>query len=171
MHLSKIILIYLLKIVVCDYKSLRGDIMKVIINQDENNNEVEIVINCKAIDDSIVKIIEKLREEENVITGVKDSKVHIIKPENVLYFESVDKRTFIYTKEEVYESNLRLYEIEDKFSAYHFFRASKSTIINISKISVINPIIGGRVEALLENKEKLIVSRQYVPILKAKLDY
>lgn len=171
MHLSKIILIYLLKIVVFDYKSLRGDIMKVVINQDENNNEVEIVINCKVIDDNIVKIIEKLREEENIITGVKDSKVHIIKPENVLYFESVDKRTFIYTKEEVYESNLRLYEIEDKFSEYHFFRASKSTIINISKISVINTVIGGRVEVLLENKEKLIVSRQYVPILKAKLDY
>ncbi|MBU6136016.1 LytTR family DNA-binding domain-containing protein [Clostridium tertium] len=145
--------------------------MRVVINQDENNNEVEIVINCKVIDDNIVKIIEKLREEENIITGVKDSKVHIIKPENVLYFESVDKRTFIYTKKEVYESNLRLYEIEDKFSAYHFFRASKSTIINISKISVINTVIGGRVEVLLENKEKLIVSRQYVPILKAKLDY
>nr|WP_242835035.1 LytTR family transcriptional regulator DNA-binding domain-containing protein [Clostridium sartagoforme] len=34
-----------------------------------------------------------------------------------------------------------------------------------------NPIMGGRIEVLLENKEKLIVSRQYVPILKAKLDY
>lgn len=145
--------------------------MKVIINQDENNNEIEIVINCKIIDDSIMKIIEKLKEEENVITGVKDSKVHILKPENILYFESVDKRTFIYTKKDIYESNFRLYEIEEKFSAYHFFRASKSTIINISKISIINPIIGGRVEVLLENKEKLIVSRQYVPILKAKLDY
>ena len=145
--------------------------MKIIINQDENNNEIEIVINCKTIDDSIVKIVEKLKEEENVITGIKDSKVHIIKPDNVLYFESVDKRTFVYTKEDVYESNLRLYQVEEKFSTYHFFRASKSTIINISKISVINPIFGGRVEVLLENKEKLIVSRQYVPILKAKLDY
>ncbi len=145
--------------------------MKIIINQDENNNEIEIVINCKTIDDSIVKIVEKLRAEENVITGIKDSKVHIIKLENVLYFESVDKRTFVYTKEDVYESNLRLYQVEEKFSTYHFFRASKSTIINISKISVINPIFGGRVEVLLENKEKLIVSRQYVPILKAKLDY
>ena len=61
--------------------------MRVVINQDENNNEVEIVINCKIIDDNIVKIIEKLREEENIITGVKDSKVHIIKPENVLYLK------------------------------------------------------------------------------------
>lgn len=145
--------------------------MKVIINQDENNEEIEITINCKSIDENLMKIIDKLREEENVITGFKDNKVHIIKPEVILYFESVDKKTFIYTKEEVYESNLRLYEIEGKFSAHHFFRASKSTIINISKISVINTIIGGRVEVLLENKEKLIVSRQYVPILKAKLDY
>ena len=37
--------------------------MRVVINQDENNNEVEIVINCKVIDDNIVKIIEKLRRK------------------------------------------------------------------------------------------------------------
>ncbi|GAA0761154.1 MULTISPECIES: LytTR family DNA-binding domain-containing protein [Clostridium] len=145
--------------------------MKVIINEDENNNEIEVIINCKSINEDVINILSKLKEEENVITGLKDNKVYIIKPDNILYFESVDKKTFMYTKKDIYESNLRLYEIEEKFSTYHFFRASKSTIINISKISVINPIMGGRIEVLLENKEKLIVSRQYVPILKAKLDY
>jgi len=145
--------------------------MKVIINEDENNNQTEIIINCKNIDDSILKLISKLKENEDVITGAKDGKVHVIKPEHILYFESVDKKTFIYTKSNVYESNLRLYEVEEKFLSYHFFRASKSTIINITKIVIINPLIGGRVEVLLENKEKLIVSRQYVPILKQKLDY
>jgi len=145
--------------------------MKVIINEDENNNEIEVIINCKSINEDVINILYKLKEEENVITGLKDNKVYIIKPDNILYFESVDKKTFMYTKKDIYESNLRLYEIEEKFSTYHFFRASKSTIINISKISVINPIMGGRIEVLLENKEKLIVSRQYVPILKAKLDY
>lgn len=145
--------------------------MKVIINEDENNKETEIIINCKNIDENIIKIISKLKENDDSITGVKDGKVYIIKLEYILYFESVDKKTFIYTKNNVYESNLRLYEVEEKFSSYHFFRASKSTIINITKIAMINPIIGGRVEVLLENKEKLIVSRQYVPILKQKLDY
>ncbi len=145
--------------------------MKVIINEDENNNEIEVIINCKSINEDVINILSKLKEEENVITGLKDNKVYIIKPDSILYFESVDKKTFMYTKKDIYESNLRLYEIEEKFSTYHFFRASKSTIINISKISVINPIMGGRIEVLLENKEKLIVSRQYVPILKAKLDY
>lgn len=145
--------------------------MKVIINEDENNEEIEITINCKKIDERIIKIISKLKEKEDGITGTKDGKVYIIKIEYILYFESVDKKTFIYTKNNVYEINLRLYEVEEKFSSYHFFRASKSTIINITKITIINPIIGGRVEVLLENKEKLIVSRQYVPILKQKLDY
>lgn len=145
--------------------------MKVIINEDENNKETEIIINCKNIDENIIKIISKLKENDDSITGIKDGKVYIIKLEYILYFESVDKKTFIYTKTNVYESNLRLYEVEEKFSSYHFFRASKSTIINITKIAMINPIIGGRVEVLLENKEKLIVSRQYVPVLKAKLDY
>lgn len=145
--------------------------MKVIINEDENNNEIEIIINCKTIDDTLVKLISKLKEEDNVVTGSKNGRVYVIKLDSILYFESVDKRTFIYTKDDVYECNLRLYEVEEKFGSRHFFRASKSTVINITKISVINPVIGGRIEVLLENKEKLIVSRQYVPVLKAKLDY
>lgn len=145
--------------------------MKVIINEDENNNEIEIIINCKTIDDTVVKLISKLKEEDNVVTGSKNGRVYVIKLDSILYFESVDKRTFIYTKDDVYECNLRLYEVEEKFGSRHFFRALKSTVINITKISVINPVIGGRIEVLLENKEKLIVSRQYVPVLKAKLDY
>lgn len=145
--------------------------MKVITNEDENNNEIEIIINCKTIDDTVVKLISKLKEEDNVVTGSKNGRVYVIKLDSILYFESVDKRTFIYTKDDVYECNLRLYEVEEKFGSRHFFRASKSTVINITKISVINPVIGGRIEVLLENKEKLIVSRQYVPVLKAKLDY
>jgi len=31
-------------------------------------------------------------------------------------------------------------------------------------------MFGGRIEILLDNDEKLVVSRQYVPILKNKLD-
>jgi len=145
--------------------------MKVIINENENNKEIEIIINCKNIDDTVLKLINKLKEEDNVITGTKNGRVYVIKLNSILYFESVDKRTYIYIKDDVFETNLRLYEIEEKYSSRHFFRASKSTIINIAKIVVINPIIGGKIEVLLENKEKLIVSRQYVPILKAKLDY
>ena len=129
--------------------------MKVIINEDENNNEIEIIINCKTIDDTVVKLISKLKEEDNVVTGSKNGRVYVIKLDSILYFESVDKRTFIYKRMMFMNVILGLYEVEEKFGSRHFFRASKSTVINITKISVINPVIGGRIEVLLENKKSL----------------
>ena len=42
-------------------------------------------------------------------------------------------------------------------------------IVNIEKILHISPAPGGRFEALLENDEKVIISRLYVPILKNRL--
>lgn len=48
-------------------------------------------------------------------------------------------------------------------------RASKSMVLNLNKIKHLSPAFGGRFEALLENDEKVIISRQYVPVLKERL--
>ncbi len=48
----------------------------------------------------------------------------------------------------------------------HFFRASKSVVLNADRIDYIRPAISGRFEATLENGEKVMVSRQFVPELK-----
>ena len=50
-----------------------------------------------------------------------------------------------------------------------FFRASKSIILNLTKIKHLSPAFNGRFEALLDNDEKVIISRQFVPELKRKL--
>jgi DNA-binding LytR/AlgR family response regulator len=144
--------------------------MKIIINESEDNEEIEIIINCKRIDESLLKVISSIRAFDEKITGSKDGKIFILDTEKIYYFESVDKKTFIYMDKEVYETSLRLYELEERFSNSDFFRASKSTIINLAKIKEIVPVFGGRLEVILENNEKQIISRQYVPILKKKLD-
>lgn len=144
--------------------------MKVIINESEDNEELEVIINCKRIDDNLLKIISTIRAFDEKITGSKEGKIFILDTEKIYYFESVDKKTFIYMDKEVYETSQRLYELEEKFSNSDFFRASKSTIINLAKIKEIIPVFGGRLEVILENNESLVVSRQYVPVLKKKLD-
>ena len=53
--------------------------------------------------------------------------------------------------------------------SFPFMRASKSMILNLDKIRHLSPAFGGRFEALLENEEKVIISRQYVPVLKERL--
>jgi len=42
-------------------------------------------------------------------------------------------------------------------------------IVNVSKISKIVPTFNGKLEAVLKNGEKVVISRQYVPDLKKKL--
>lgn len=144
--------------------------MKIIINEVEDIEDVEIVINCKTIDENVTRIISKIKALEEKITGNKDGKIFILDTNDIFYFESVDKKTFIYMDKEVFQTHLRLYELEERLKNTDFFRASKSTIINLRKVKNIVPMFGGRIEILLDNDEKLVVSRQYVPILKNKLD-
>ena len=53
--------------------------------------------------------------------------------------------------------------------SFGFIRNSKSQILNIAKIKSICPDFGGRIEAVMENDEILIISRQYSKILKERL--
>ncbi len=145
--------------------------MKITINESEDIEDLEIVVNCKRVDENLLKMIAAIRAFDRKITGTRDGKLFVLDVDAIYYFESVDKKTFIYLDKDVYESSLRLYELEEKFVNTDFFRASKSTIINLSKIKVITPIFGGRLEVILENNEKLVVSRQYVPLLKRKLNF
>lgn len=87
----------------------------------------------------------------------------------VIYLESVDRRTYVYTAEEVYESNLKLYELEQQLEEYGFFRVSKSCVIQLKYIKSLKADINRRIKVTLENGEQLIVSRQYADALKQKL--
>ncbi|WP_180375435.1 LytTR family DNA-binding domain-containing protein [Clostridium thermarum] len=140
--------------------------MNVIIDESHNYEETEVIIKCSKIDEEIKKLVSILKAPEEKIMGVLNGVTHLIDPQDIFYFESVDKKTFIYTETQVLETHLRLYELEEKLGKQDFFRASKSTIINISRIKKLSPRFNGRLDVLLENDEKLVVSRQYVPVLK-----
>lgn len=86
-----------------------------------------------------------------------------------MYFETVDRKTFCYTADGVYEITLKLYEIEEKYENTDYIRISKSSIVNLNKIKSIRPDFGGKILATMENNEKIYISRQYVPVLKRKL--
>ena len=143
--------------------------MKIIIEELHEGEEEEIIIRSNNIDESILQMIYGVKMEHKKIVGNKDGKMTLIDPKDIYYFESVDNKTFIYCMKEVYESKLKLYEIDEQFKNSSFFRAAKSTILNLSKIKNISPAFNGRFEANLKNNEKVIISRQFVPELKRKL--
>lgn len=143
--------------------------MKVTIEEISRNQDEEIIIKCHAVDDNILKLINKLKTNSSVLIGFNDDNIHRLKISEVYYFEAVDNKVFIYYKDKVFESKQKLYELEELCEGKNFFRASKSIIINIAKISFVKPSISGRFEAKLDNGESVVVSRQYVPVLKKML--
>jgi DNA-binding LytR/AlgR family response regulator len=146
-----------------------GDNMKISIEEINKELAEEILIRCHEVDDEIYEIVNKLEAENLVVLGYQNDRVHRIKLSDIYYFEAVDGKVFIYCKDNVFEVKQKLYELEEICKEKNCFRASKSTILNIAKISSIHPSISGRFEAVLENGERAVVSRQYVPVLKNRL--
>ena len=146
-----------------------GGNLKIQINEDSIYKDIELIINCKQTDEKVLKIIAMLRVLDLKLTGIKDNQTYILDISKILYIDTVDKRTFFYTEDDVYETPLKLYELEEQLEASDFFRAGKSTIINFNQIKSIMPDLGGKLLVTMNNNEKLFVSRQYAFTIKNKL--
>lgn len=143
--------------------------MKITIMDRADGEEDEIIIRCRHMDDQLLKMIYTLKAGQEKLTAVRDGSIMQISPKEIFYFEAVDNKVFLYLEKEVYETRYKLYELEERFRGTDFFRISKSYIINLAKVKSLSPAFNGRFEALMKNGEKLVISRQYVPVLKEKL--
>jgi DNA-binding LytR/AlgR family response regulator len=143
--------------------------MKVSIEEINKEQDEEIIIRCHEVNDDVLRLLNKLKTEKTGLIGYDEDSIHRLKFSDVYYFEAVDNRVFIYCKDKVFESKQKLYELEEMCQGRKFFRASKSTIVNLTKILSVKPAISGRFEAKLDGGESVVISRQYVPVLKKML--
>ncbi len=144
--------------------------MRITIESPTPEQEDEIIVRCRHLDDRIFDLINALKNENAQITGYLEDKIVKLLPGEIYYFESVDNKVFAYTVDGVYEVRKKLYEIEKEFEYTDMVRISKSAIVNLEKLEYLRPIFNGRFEARLKNGEKIIISRQYVAEVKKKLD-
>ena len=144
--------------------------MKLTINTDERFSETEVIVNCSRINEDIEKIISALRMCDMKFIGRKNGEQYFIDISDVIYIESTDKRTFLYTSTDVYESPFKLYEFEEKLADQNFLRASKNCLFNLNHIQALKSDLEQRLLLTMEGGIKIIVSRQYSSAVKAKLE-
>ena len=123
----------------------------------------------QTISDEVREIIAFVKSRQGQLTGTADERQYEIAVSDVFYIESVDNRNFIYTKDKVYETRQKLYELEDMLIEKHFLRVSKSTLLNLMKVSSIKPALNSRFTAVLFSGEQIVITRKYVPELKKAL--
>ena len=144
--------------------------MKLTINTDERYAETEITVNCRQMSDDIEKLLSAIRILDMKLTGRKDGRQHILEASDIVYIESTDKRSFIYTLNDVFESPLKLYELEAKLVDRDFLRASKNCLFNIRHIQSIEPDLDRRLTLTMERGFVVVVSRQFSGLVKKKLE-
>lgn len=84
----------------------------------------------------------------------------------ILYFEADAEQVFAYTKDEIYNVKLRLYQVEEIAHSAGIIRVSKSHLINLRKIEVVRPALNSRLYVKMLNGEEVLVSRKYAHLLK-----
>ena len=143
--------------------------MKITLNQDPAFQGTEVIINCPQADEDILHIVAMLRIHQRKLVGIAEGERRLLDVKDVLYIDTADKHTFLYTCGGVYECALRLYELEEGLREQDFLRAGRSAIVNFRRIRSIRPELGGRMLVTMDNGEQLWVSRQYAGGFKEKL--
>ena len=143
--------------------------MKIEIITDENADDLKISVTCRQLSPEVEKLIAVLRMTDHQLTGRKNDEIHLLDIARVIYIESVDRKCFIYTAEDIYESEFKLYELERQLEEYGFFRVSKSVLIHLHNVQSLKADINRRIRITMSNGEQIIASRQYADQLKKRL--
>ena len=145
-----------------------------IVNIIENSNikEIKINIECNKTDENVIKLISLIKNINNndkKVIGISKGETYCLDKNEILYFETVDRKTFCYTQDGIFEVAMKLYEIDEKYEDTSFLRISKSFIVNLNRVKSVKPEFDGKMLATMDNGEKIYISRQYVPEFKKKI--
>ena len=143
--------------------------MKIEIDIDEKYADTEVVIRAKKLNSDVEKLVAMMRMVNMQIGVRKNDETYLLDVEKILYIEALERKTFVYTAEETYESDLKLYEIEQELLEHDFFRISKQSIVNIRMIKSLKSDINRKIRITLKNGEQIVVSRMYSDELRRKL--
>lgn len=128
----------------------------------EEEKDLQVIIQCRQVDEQVKRLRSHIELFDNKIQAKMENEICFVKSAEVLYFESVDNRIFLYTEDNVMEIKQRLYELEVILSNKDFIRISKSQIVNVNKIRTLKPEMNRTMLLTMCNGERLCVSRKYV---------
>jgi len=143
--------------------------MIVRLEQDPSVEETEVLIRYAVMTSDVERVATMLQAAGTRIVCSYEGKEVLIGVSDIYYFESVDKMTFVYCEQQVYRTELRLYQIVEDLARFGFIQISKSVVLNINVLESITPLFNSRMEATLRNTERVFVTRRYLENIKKAL--
>ena len=143
--------------------------MKINLDIDGKYDDTEVIIRAPYLNNDIERMVAMMRMIDMQIAVRKEGETILLETDKILYVEAVDRKTFVYTSCDTYESELKLYELEQELVQRDFLRISKQSIVNLRKIKSLKTDVNRKIRITLANGEQIVVSRMYSDDLRRKL--
>lgn len=137
------------------------------INKDLKDIKIEVFApSLTAEVSSVLQALESCRKE--TIYAIKEGATYEIKLDDIICFFTDDKNVYAKTREGMFRTRYRMYEIEEKYS-YKFLRISNAVIVNTGRIKCFNIAQVGNVIVKLDDGTEEYVSKRRIPMILKKL--
>ena len=147
--------------------------MKIRIELDDNITEDEVIIRCRDLNDEVRLIqqtVSEMSAREQQFVFYKGDTEYYLSLDDVLFFETDESGICVHTRDNVYQTKYKLYELEEMLPG-HFMRVSKSAILNTRHVYSISRNLTAASEVQFTGTHKQVyVSRYYYKPLRCKLE-
>ena len=125
------------------------------------DGEDELILNYRQFNTEVEAVLVFMEKRQKKLFGKSDGETVVFSPEEILYVEKVDDKTFAYTADHVIQLDMSLYAVELMLDDERYFRCSKSMIVDVNKVVRLKSMSSNRIDATLVNGEHIMISRTY----------
>lgn len=116
----------------------------------------------------LVSYIQNLDKQRSSLTVKKGEQVYLVEHDEIVRLYLEDRLLQVETVENVYTSNLRLYQVKEDLPA-NFLQISQSEIIHIKQLDHLKLTANGLVKLVMKNGSATYSSRRYLKVIKERL--
>ena len=139
-----------------------------IITRQVQGKPLTVTIEYPEYTESVRGIIKRIESLDIKFSAFSDERRMHIAMSDVYYLENVDRKLFLYTRDDVFRLDNSMQEIGKITEDSDLVRISRTCIMNTSLLKEIKQLKNSRLEAMLDNGERLIVSRKYLRDIKRR---
>lgn len=136
--------------------------VKLIVSDDHYDELVqELHSRGIEIDDGAKLVLQEVDAWLDHLTCRKESELHRIDVDEILFIESLSHDILVHTKQDVYKAGERLWQLNNQLDPQNFLRISNSVIVARDKIKSIKPALSQKFLLTMSDGSKVDVTRTY----------
>ena len=138
------------------------------VTRQVEDKPLTVTIEYPEYTESVKGLIKWIRSLDLSFSAFSDDRQIRIALSDVYYLENVDRKVFLYTHGDVYRLDASMTEIDRITEDSDLVRISRTCVMNTAHLTEIRQLKNSHLEAMLDNGERLIVSRKYLRDIKRR---